>query len=47
MAWFVLARVLFVAIVAYAAAILQPLSFGPYVNVAFGLALAEIGRAHV
>jgi uncharacterized protein YacL len=40
MAWFVLARVLFVAIVAYAAGVLQPLSFGVYVNVAFGLALA-------
>ena len=42
MAWFALARVLFVAIVAYAAAILQPLSFGVYVNVAFGLALAGV-----
>ncbi len=43
MAWFVLARGLFVAIVAYAAAILQPLSaFGAAVNIAFGLALAGI-----
>jgi uncharacterized protein YacL len=42
MAWFVLARVLFVAIVAYAAAILQPLTFGVYVNIAFGLALAGV-----
>ena len=42
MAWFVLARLLFVAIVAYAAAVLQPLSFGLPVNVAFGLALAGV-----
>src|SRR5215475_9121889 len=42
MAWFVLARVLVVAIVAYAAAVLHPLSYGLPVNVAFGLALAAI-----
>jgi uncharacterized protein YacL len=42
MAWFVLARVLFVAIVAYAAAILRPLAFGLPINVAFGLLLAGI-----
>ena len=42
MAWFVLARVLVVAIVAYAAAVLQPLSFGLAVNILFGLALAGI-----
>jgi len=42
MAWFVLARGLFVVIVAYAAAVLHPLSFGVPLNVAFGLALAGI-----
>ena len=42
MAWFVLARVLVVAIVAYAAAVLHPLSYGLPVNVAFGLVLAAI-----
>ena len=42
MAWFVLARVLFVAIVAYAAAILRPLAFGLSINIAFGLVLAFI-----
>ena len=42
MAWFALARVLFVAIVAYAAAILQPLSYGLYINVGFGLVLAAV-----
>src|SRR5215470_11596928 len=42
MAWFVLARVAFVAIVAYASAVLHPLAFGLPVNVAFGLILASI-----
>ena len=42
MAWFALARVLFVAAVAYAAAILQPLPNGPLVNVAFALVLAAL-----
>ena len=42
MAWFALARVLFVAAVAYAAALLQPLPFGIAVNVAFALALAAL-----
>src|SRR5215475_11935289 len=42
MAWFVLARVLAVAIVAYAAAVLHPLSFGLPVNIAFGFLLAGI-----
>jgi uncharacterized protein YacL len=42
MAWFVLARVLVVAIVAYAAAVLHPLSFGLPVNIAFGFLLAGI-----
>jgi uncharacterized protein YacL len=40
MAWFALARGVFVAAVAYAAAVLQPLPFGPPGNVAFGLVLA-------
>src|SRR5438552_359219 len=42
MAWFVLARVMFVAIVAYAAAILHPLSFSIPVIAVFGLVLAAI-----
>src|SRR5207244_12119648 len=42
MAWFALARVLFVAAVAYAAALLQPLPFGIAINVAFALALAAL-----
>jgi len=42
MAWFVLARVLVVAIVAYAAAVLHPLPSGLAVNVLFGLVLAGI-----
>jgi uncharacterized protein YacL len=40
MAWFALARVVFVAAVAYAAAVLQPLPFSPPANVAFALVLA-------
>jgi uncharacterized protein YacL len=42
MAWFALARVLFVAAVAYAAAVLRPLAFNPALNVAFALALAVL-----
>src|SRR5262252_3720578 len=42
MAWFALARVLFVAAVAYAAAILQPLPVGLVANVGFTLALAGL-----
>jgi uncharacterized protein YacL len=42
MAWFALARVLFVAAVAYAAAILQPLPVGIVANVGFALALAAL-----
>jgi uncharacterized protein YacL len=42
MAWFALARVLFVAAVAYAAALLQPLPVGLASNVAFALALAGL-----
>ena len=42
MAWFALARGLFVAIVAYAAAILQPLPVGVPLNVVFSLSLAAL-----
>src|SRR5947207_2897396 len=42
MAWFALARVLFVAAVAYAGAILQPLSVGLVANIGFALALAAL-----
>ena len=42
MAWFVLARGLFFLLVAYAAAVLRPLSFGVPANIAFGLVLAGI-----
>ncbi|HYM25393.1 MAG TPA: PIN domain-containing protein [Vicinamibacterales bacterium] len=40
MAWFTLARVLFVTAVAYAASLVQPLSFGLIPNLAFGLFIA-------
>jgi uncharacterized protein YacL len=40
MAWFALARIVFVAGVAYAAVILRPLAIGPALNVGFALALA-------
>jgi uncharacterized protein YacL len=42
MAWFALARVIFVVAVAYAAAVLQPLPVGRAANVAFSLALAAL-----
>jgi uncharacterized protein YacL len=42
MAWFALARFLFVAAVAYAAALLQPLPLGIAANVGFALALAAL-----
>src|SRR6266536_5397080 len=42
MAWFALARILFVAAVAYAAAILEPLPVGIAPNIAFALALAAL-----
>jgi len=42
MAWFALARVLFVAAVAYAAAILQPFPLGVPANVAVALALSAM-----
>src|SRR6266542_286682 len=42
MAWFALARVLFVAAVAYAAALLQPVPVGLASNIVFGLVLAAL-----
>ena len=42
MAWFALARVLFVAAVAYAAALLRPLPLGLTYNIAFALGLAAL-----
>jgi uncharacterized protein YacL len=42
MAWFALARVLFVAAVAYAAALIRPLPFGIPVNIGFALVLAAL-----
>jgi uncharacterized protein YacL len=42
MAWFALARVMFVAAVAYAGAVLQPLSVGLFANIGFSLALAAL-----
>jgi len=42
MAWFTLARILFVAAVAYAAAILEPINVGVAANVVFALALAGL-----
>ena len=43
MAWFVLARGLFVAAIAYSAYHIQPIAgLGPVPNVAFGLALAAV-----
>ena len=42
MAWFPLGRVVFIAAVAYAAAILQPLPFGQATNVGFALALSAL-----
>ena len=45
MAWFALARVLFVVAVAYAAALLQPLPVGLPANVAFALVLAAIASS--
>ena len=42
MAWFALARVLFVAAVAYAAALLQPLPVGLLSNIGFALVLAGL-----
>ncbi|MGE5244753.1 MAG: PIN/TRAM domain-containing protein [Betaproteobacteria bacterium] len=42
MTWFALARILFVAAVAYAAAVLTPLPFSVLANVTFALALAAL-----
>ena len=42
MAWFALGRVLFVAAVAYAAALIRPIPFGAAANVGFALVLAAL-----
>src|SRR3982751_3813515 len=42
MAWFVLARVLIVAAVAYSAALLQPLPIGLVANIGFAVVLAAL-----
>jgi uncharacterized protein YacL len=42
MAWFALARVLFIAAVAYAAALIRPIPFGVAANVGFALGLAAL-----
>ena len=42
MAWFAIGRLFFVGVVAYAAALLQPLSAGLAANIGFGLALAAL-----
>jgi uncharacterized protein YacL len=42
MAWFALARVLFIVAVAYAAAVVRPLPFGAAANVGFALGLAAL-----
>jgi len=42
MAWFALGRILFVAVVAYTASILQPFPFGQPANIGFALALAAL-----
>jgi uncharacterized protein YacL len=42
MAWFTLARLLFVATIAYSAALIRPLPFGVAENVGFGLVLAAL-----
>ncbi len=42
MAWFILARLLFVAAVGYSASELEPFSGGPLVNIPFGLTVAGL-----
>ena len=42
MAWFILARLVFVAAVAYSAYLLRPVDPDPLINIAFGLALAIV-----
>jgi uncharacterized protein YacL len=42
MAWFILARLVFVAAVVYVAAVLQPLSLGPVFNIVFAAVLAAL-----
>ena len=43
MRWDVLARVAFVAVVAYCAVVLRPLEWGLIPNVAFGAVIAVVG----
>src|SRR5215204_4089193 len=43
MAWFILARILFLVAVAYSAFVLQPLGSDPTYNMVFGLTLAAVG----
>ncbi len=45
MAWFILARLLFVGAVSYSAFLLRPISFDPLLNVSFGLVLAVLAVA--
>jgi uncharacterized protein YacL len=42
MAWFILARIAFIAAVSYVAALVQPVPAGPVVNAGFGLVLAAL-----
>src|SRR4051812_22161577 len=42
MAWFALARVLFIGVVAYAAAVLHPLPFGVLLNIMFALIVGGV-----
>jgi len=42
MAWFALARVVFVGVVAYSAAVLQPLPLGIFANIGFGLGISAL-----
>ncbi|HYB95910.1 MAG TPA: PIN domain-containing protein [Vicinamibacterales bacterium] len=43
MAWFILARILFLVAVAYSAFVLRPLGDYPVLNIAFGAGLAAVG----
>ena len=42
MNWGVLARIAFVAVIAYSAVTLRPLGSGPLLNVAFGVSIAGL-----
>ena len=42
MSWGALARVAFVAVIAYCAVVLRPLGSGPIPNIAFGVAIAGL-----